>query len=176
VIVTSYNHHRRLLPTDSFGPPNRSLLGYERSLRSYPINPRFVRVGSDVRSGGLQTGAQAAGELPRLISLGGRSFSSDIKPLNIPCHPDRSRPLFPPRGLCARGLRSGGTLAKAAPQRNSNEHPQPDHPALPPLRPANALLRKPPPQNPPLPTKSRHSDSPDRVVPNYCRANLWKLL
>src|SRR6266404_5653860 len=25
VIITSNNHHRRLLPTDSFGPPNRSI-------------------------------------------------------------------------------------------------------------------------------------------------------
>src|ERR1700682_6474983 len=45
VVITSNNPHRRLLLTDSFGSPNRSLLGYERSLRSYPINPRFVRVG-----------------------------------------------------------------------------------------------------------------------------------
>jgi hypothetical protein len=39
VKITSNNYHRRLLPTDSFGSPNRSLRGYERSLRSYPINP-----------------------------------------------------------------------------------------------------------------------------------------
>src|SRR6266436_2592242 len=25
VVITSNNHHRRLLPTDSFGPPNRSI-------------------------------------------------------------------------------------------------------------------------------------------------------
>src|SRR5690349_13485328 len=37
VIITSYNQHRRLLPTDSFGPPNRSIPARERSLRSYPI-------------------------------------------------------------------------------------------------------------------------------------------
>jgi len=40
VIITSNNHHRRLLPTECFGPPNRSILGYDRSLRSYPINLR----------------------------------------------------------------------------------------------------------------------------------------
>src|SRR5258708_11061488 len=37
VVITSNKHHRRLLPTESFGPPTRSLLRYERSLRSYPI-------------------------------------------------------------------------------------------------------------------------------------------
>src|ERR1700731_5029231 len=46
VKITSNKHHRRLLPTDSFGSPNRSILGHERSLRSYAINPWFVRVGS----------------------------------------------------------------------------------------------------------------------------------
>jgi len=25
VVIASYNPHRRLLPTDSFGPPNRSI-------------------------------------------------------------------------------------------------------------------------------------------------------
>src|SRR4029077_12679167 len=45
VVITSNDHHRRLLPADRFGPPTRSILGYERSLRSYPISPRFVRVG-----------------------------------------------------------------------------------------------------------------------------------
>src|SRR5580704_11766610 len=44
VIITSYNHHRRLLPTECFGPPNRSILGYDRSLRSYPINPSVLRL------------------------------------------------------------------------------------------------------------------------------------
>src|SRR2546428_4803767 len=28
VVITSNKHHRRLLPTESFGPPTRSLLGY----------------------------------------------------------------------------------------------------------------------------------------------------
>src|SRR5258708_7288279 len=44
--ITSNKNHRRLLPTDSFGSPNRSILGSEWSLRSYAINPWFLRVGS----------------------------------------------------------------------------------------------------------------------------------
>src|SRR5207248_10269612 len=38
VIIASYNQHRRLLPTDSFGPPTEAYRLRERSLRSYPIN------------------------------------------------------------------------------------------------------------------------------------------
>src|SRR5580704_9031542 len=42
MVITSNNHHRRLLPTVCFGPPNRSIPGYERSLRSYPIKHSFL--------------------------------------------------------------------------------------------------------------------------------------
>jgi hypothetical protein len=64
VVITSNNHHRRLLPTERFGPPTRSILGYERSLRSYPINP--CGVGS--RKGGAFVLLHPSGDsLGRLI-------------------------------------------------------------------------------------------------------------
>src|SRR3984885_16216885 len=50
MVIASYNHHRRLLPTESFGSPNRSILGYrtEPSLLSNQLGlpnrtaPHFV--------------------------------------------------------------------------------------------------------------------------------------
>src|SRR3989442_1155621 len=52
VVITSNKHHRRLLPTESFGPPTRSLLGY-RTEPSFLSNQPFglrVRVLSLPRS------------------------------------------------------------------------------------------------------------------------------
>src|SRR2546428_12028475 len=40
VVITSNKHHRRLLPTESFGPPTRSLLGY-RTEPSFLSNQPF---------------------------------------------------------------------------------------------------------------------------------------
>src|SRR6266436_7082419 len=43
VVITSNNHHRRLLPTDSFGPPNRSI----PVMRTEPsfLSNQLLRVG-----------------------------------------------------------------------------------------------------------------------------------
>src|SRR5437867_9544480 len=58
VIITSNKHHRRLLPTESFGPPTRSLLGYRTepsflSNQSCPSLARLVRLSGPC----LDTGA-----------------------------------------------------------------------------------------------------------------------
>jgi hypothetical protein len=96
VKITSNKDHRRLLPTDSFGSPNRSILGSERSLRSYAINPsRLLRwVGSYdltpqpsdsslgfVLLGAAPYGFQGAGFLLSLCPLCSSSASSVLNPI-----------------------------------------------------------------------------------------------
>src|SRR5207248_8904062 len=74
VIIASYNQHRRLLPTDSFGPPNRSipvtrtepsLLSNQLFFIEWTASARYVLLASQKR--GLQNEVQhLIGEEPEV--------------------------------------------------------------------------------------------------------------
>ncbi len=97
-------HHR--IPERIHGaPPSPTDLRW-----SPRAQPRTCFSPSPLRSGGLQPGERAAGERSSFFSLGGRTFRSDIKPPNTPCHSERSGPAFSSaRFLCA-GPRSEDSL------------------------------------------------------------------
>ncbi len=93
-------HHR--IPERIHGaPPSPTDLRW-----SPRAQPRTCFSPSPLRSGGLQPGERAAGERSSFFSLGGRTFRSDIKPPNTPCHSERSGPAF----SSARFLRSAHLL------------------------------------------------------------------
>src|SRR6266404_4207206 len=64
VIITSNNHHRRLLPTDSFGPPNRSIPAM-RTEPSLLCNQSFLR--QDDTKGVGQALADSCGLSPKTV-------------------------------------------------------------------------------------------------------------